>query len=478
MINIRLMWYLENHNFLPSTQSGFRANRSTFDQLIGLEDSIHTAVLNKEYNISVFLDFEKAYDMLWKGGLLYKFKKLNIQGNMFGWIKDFLSSRTFQVRIDSQPSNIFSFSNGTPQGSVISPTLFNIMVSDLPQAISKCSISQFADDTSIKKSSRNLQFATKCIEQDLIQIQDWCDKWGFKLSSTKTKMIIFTHKVIPSNFSITFMGNQLVADDYVKILGLFFDKRLTWKIHINHLVDKSQKIINLLRYLSGTNWGCNGSMLLRLYQSLLRSRIDYGCLAYNSASDTQKKRLDVIANKALRICVGALPQSAISTLQLETGELPLQQRRNWLMMKYYHKLKQYSVSHPLYLSLQGNWFYSGNLGKYIPFFAAIKILLTDLGLPNFDIMPLFPSPYPIWMYCSPSFNLGLISLISKTRDNILTMKSKTSEYISSNWSYHLQIYTDGSKQNNICSVAFCILFLEYFKGVTLPDFCSIFLHVN
>jgi len=105
MINSRLIWYLENNHLLSSTQSGFRKNRSTLDQLVALETSIQKAFLNKEFDLSVFLDFQKAYNMLWRDGLLLK--KMDIAGNMYGWIPDFLHNRSISVRINSSFSEKF-----------------------------------------------------------------------------------------------------------------------------------------------------------------------------------------------------------------------------------------------------------------------------------------------------------------------------------------------------------------------------------
>ena len=64
MVNERLVWYLENVKFLTAMQYGFRKARSTTDALLSLESSICRAFANNLHQVTVFFDFEKAYDSL------------------------------------------------------------------------------------------------------------------------------------------------------------------------------------------------------------------------------------------------------------------------------------------------------------------------------------------------------------------------------------------------------------------------------
>ena len=74
--------------------------------------------------------------------------------------------------------------------------------------------------------------------------------------------------------------------------------------------------LQLMRAVAGNSWGANKKVLLTIYRSLIRSVIDYGAIAYNSASDNLKHRLDVIQHKALRIACGAFCSTAASALQV------------------------------------------------------------------------------------------------------------------------------------------------------------------
>jgi len=80
MIVKRMNYILEKRELLSKFQSGFRKSRSTADALVLFENEIKKAFIMKEYMIAVFFDIEKAYDTLWREGLLIKLNKIGIGG--------------------------------------------------------------------------------------------------------------------------------------------------------------------------------------------------------------------------------------------------------------------------------------------------------------------------------------------------------------------------------------------------------------
>ena len=74
-------------------------------------------------------------------------------------------------------------------------------------------------------------------------------------------------------------GNPVKVDRKAKFLGIIFDSRLTWNDHVNYVVQKCKKRLNLLRAISGNSWGANKKTLLMIYRSLIRSVLDYGAIA-------------------------------------------------------------------------------------------------------------------------------------------------------------------------------------------------------
>ena len=261
MVNNRLQWYLEKHKLYNPNQSGFRKNRNTMEQCIRLENDIQKSFVNKYITVGVFIDFQKAFDMLWKHGLLQKMVSLNIYGNMLSYVNGYLSNRTLQVRINNTCSDTYIVQNGTPPGSCISPTLFNIMVNDLPSCIKNCEMSQFADDGAIWKSGPNLKHLQNKIQQDLDNINKWCSTWGFLLSPNKTVGIIFSRKQKLGKLVLKIGTHILEIVKEVKFLGIIFDCRLTWLNHIQYIHTKCIKILNCMRLLTGTKWGANSYTL-------------------------------------------------------------------------------------------------------------------------------------------------------------------------------------------------------------------------
>ena len=467
MIVFRLNWFLEKNGLLNIHQSGFRSKRKTLDQLLRLSDDILKGIGNKKYTLAVFLDIEKAYDMIWKKGVLYKLSKLGIDGNMFNWISGFLTDRSIQVRIGSTLSDVFAVENGVPQGSVISPLLFLIAINDLnPPGVSK---SIFADDTAIWFSHRNVSYATAKIQTALSYIQEWCDKWGFKVSIDKTSMVLF-HRSKNKHIELNFNGSALKRVDSVKFLGMVFDRRLSWKNHVDYLVTKCKKRINLLKVLAGSKWGADKETMLIVYKGLILSCMDYGCEVYDSATKTLKNKLEVVQNQALRLCSGALSCTSISALQVDCGILPLDLRREYLQVKCSIQYLYFDnhVTQGCYKDC-----YEFHYGKYREHFAPIALKVQDFV----DALPLARKQivvdnFPFWEISDFEICLNLHDVISKKSDSPHIILSESLRYLEK-WSNHLQIYTDGSKYMDIAAGSFYVPSIHLSKSFRLSDFSSV-----
>jgi len=78
-------------------------------------------------------------------------------------------------------------------------------------------------------------------------------------------------------------GSSIPVVDEAKFPGVIFDNKLSFLTHIRQLKNKCTKALNLLHVLAHTTWGADQEILLHLYRSLIRSKLDYGCVVYGFA---------------------------------------------------------------------------------------------------------------------------------------------------------------------------------------------------
>jgi len=254
--------------------------------------------------------------------------------------------------------------NGTPQGSVISPTLFLIGISDLPNIIeAPVKYSVFADDLTIYMTSSNFSLLKEFLQNATNKLNAWSTQQGLRLSPSKTKCIIFSNKQKNPPNCIIKIGNESIENvSTIRILGLTLDRKLSWNDHIHNLKNQGIKSLNVLKMTAHKNWGADRKTLKNLYQSLSLSKIDYGSIIYNSAKSSTLKKLEPIQNSALRLIIGAMYTSPVSSLHVEANVLPLKFRRCFLSIKYYIKLLTRTTNSTYPNTVNPN-FYSLNLKK-------------------------------------------------------------------------------------------------------------------
>jgi len=159
------------------------------------------------------------------------------------------------------------------------------------------------------------------IQQCLNKLSDWADTNGFKFSSSKTLCMHFCrlHKLHQDPVLIL-NGSAIPVVEETKFIGIIFDRKLSFLPHVWHLKDKCTKALNLLRVVAHTTWGADQQTLIYLYRSLIRSKLDYGCVVYVSAWGSYLRILDPIQNHALRLCLGAYRTSPSSSLSVLANE--------------------------------------------------------------------------------------------------------------------------------------------------------------
>ena len=228
----------------------------------------------------MFFDLEKAYDTTWRYGILRDLHDLGLKGRLPTFIESFLAERTIQVRVGSTLSDEFEQEEGVPQGSILSTTLFNIKINNIMSCLDpKTDGSLYVDDFCICYRSKSMRVIERHLQQCIHRIENWALNTGFKFSKSKTQCVHFCQlRKLHDDPELYLYGSPIPVVEEFKFLGVIFDRKLSFIPHIKYLKAKCLKAMNLLKVLSHTNWGADRTVLLQLYRSLIRSKLDYGSI--------------------------------------------------------------------------------------------------------------------------------------------------------------------------------------------------------
>ncbi|GFW75959.1 putative RNA-directed DNA polymerase from transposon X-element [Trichonephila clavipes] len=331
----------------------------------------------------------------------------------------------------------------------------------------------YVDDLQVSCEGSDMRMIERQLQTAVNNILKWCDTNGHSISASKSCCVHFCRKRgIHPDPEIRIRDVQIPVVPDVRFLGVIFDRRLTFLPHILHLRKRCEKSLNLLKVLSNTSWGADRTSLLRVYQAIVLSRIDYGCVAYGSACNSTLQKLDPVHHMALRICSGAFRTSPVQSLYVNCHQLPLDLRRRKLSLAFYFKILSVP-SHPLqnvYMSTSMKRLYDARPSNIRPFMDRMKLHISELDLPNVHIQQrnlfLFqPWNTPRFPYINPFATYSKSTVAPVVFQRVFA-------YHRSQYSRYSAIYTDGSKRADYVGCG--VVIEDIMLGYRLDTSCSIF----
>lgn len=339
MISKRLNYIAEKEQYMNPSQCGFRPGLGTTDIFLRLENLIRRSIQQNKYCLVAYLDLKGAFDCVWHTGLIYKLAKLGIKGNLIRWIYSYITGRKSQVRVGGEISQSFPVTAGVTQGGVLSPVLFNLMLTDIPKSDG---IEEYcyADDLTFAISCDSLIEATRLMQKHINLVVRWLESWGMVVSQEKSKsaMQVFSRK--RNNATVIRVKNVAIPNGKEqRLLGLIFDApNLTFGPHIKFTTENIRKRINIMKILASTTWGACRKVMRLFYTSYIRSKLEYGSCIYGYASTTNLEKLNKIQNAAMRMITGGRKSTPIVSLEVESFIPSLGLRRRMLNVRLYLKL--------------------------------------------------------------------------------------------------------------------------------------------
>ena len=331
----RLSAYMEEKELFNECQAGFRQERCTADQVWKLvqkaTDKLQSRRDNGLATIVTFFDFERAYDKVWREGLIAKMIKLELPYSFIRYTRSFFSCRRTSVEINGTRSKEFYLNEGLPQGSAISPLLFLLFINDITDYQSPgAAPSLFADDTAASvECGKDKDKAVRQMQNNINGIHRWAEEWKMRLNSGKTKVMIISTSTKDTNWKprLTLAGKELEVVREYKFLGITIDSGLYFTKHINKVVAKAKRRIRVMRCLAGKDWGQSMEAQRALYITYIRSSLEYAAPSWFPwISRTARETLERVQNECLRVMTRMAKTTPIDFLRLQAGLEPLEER--------------------------------------------------------------------------------------------------------------------------------------------------------
>lgn len=232
---------------IHDTQFGFQEGKGTGFVLNLVNDATSCFVGGGSPVYLCSLDAQKCFDSIWHDGLLFKLIDLMPDSHWL-FLHNWYKSSFAAIRWNSQLSYTFEISRGVRQGSILSPTLFNIFINDLmimldesdtglrifDQKVNSCA---YADDITVFSST------VVGLQRLIDMCVDYSKTWRFKFGIKKTKTIVFGDQLLSSKPVWTLGSDDIESTDLIELLGVEMDSDCSYSSHVRNRVRKCRQCI-------------------------------------------------------------------------------------------------------------------------------------------------------------------------------------------------------------------------------------------
>ena len=348
----QMIEYLKETNYFDNLQSAYKHSHSTVTALLNVTDDIYECLENSELVFLVLLDYSKAFDCANHRLILAKLKAAGFRDDSLEWIFSYLSDRRQKVATSQGESSWSEVFNGVPQGSVLGPLLFTVLVSDLRDAIKRGRYHMYADDTQLYYSckSENANATIEKINSDLCRISDYSKKNCLKLNVEKSKFIIIgsrqnLKKLKNIQLDSIKIDNDVIEREYeAKDLGVTLDEELTWTRHVNlSIANAYGKLKQGFRFKNFLN----ESTKFKMTETYILSQFNYADIILQNLSEQLQNKIQKLQNSCVRFTFGLRKYDHISAFIKNKKILNMKNRRLLHSLTLMFRIKNNEA--PMYL---------------------------------------------------------------------------------------------------------------------------------
>lgn len=325
----RLTKYAEGDNGLSDNQLGFRKKRCTLDAIQMVIDKAEIA-LNSHHRVNRYcaiatVDVKNAFNSACWKTISRSLQDIGVSEQLRRIIESYLSNRTLEY--DTKNGIVRTeVTAGVPQGSIIGPTLWNIMYDgvlrlNLPSGVE---IVGFADDI-LLMSLGDTEAETSVKMKDAIEIvQEWLGGRKLSVAHHKTEMVIVTNRRQPVTTQVEIEQSMISSKRHIKYLGVMLDDRLNFTSHVDYITKKAAKVQTTLARIMPNKAGATSSKR-RMLANVVSSTVRYGAPIWRKAleSKSNAEKLNRVHRLSAIRVIGAYRSISFDAACVIAGMVPI-----------------------------------------------------------------------------------------------------------------------------------------------------------
>lgn len=337
IVKEQLCEFLQNNSILIDEQSGFRKNHSCESALNLLLLKWKQAIEVKNVIIAVFIDLKRAFETIDRTKLVGALFKIGVRGSVLQWFKSYLTGRQQVTLYEGKKSGAIDVELGVPQGSVLGPLLFIIYINDIKEIMTDGKVNMFADDTVIFIVAEDFAGAYRKLQTELNKVSDWLKLKKLMLNVKKTKYMVITNKSMEGNIQPLRLEEQEIERvESLKYLGVIVDDKLSFNDHVDYTIRKAARKLGVIYRI---NQLLDVETKIMLYKSIVASHFEYCPTVLFLANRRQKRRMQRIQNKAMRLILGCTRTTPSATMRDWLHWMTVEERLTVRTLEFIFKLK-------------------------------------------------------------------------------------------------------------------------------------------
>ena len=242
---------------LHPKQHAYQTGKSVETALHQLVVRVEKALDQQDVALGVFLDIEGAFNYTSYDSMCLALARHGVDHTIVRWVKATLEGRRATATLGNFSRSV-AVSRGCPQGGVLSPLLWCLVVDELLTRLNGRGVyaQGYADDICLLVVEKFPNTVSGLIQWALGTVEAWCGEHGLSVNPGKTGLVVFTKKrKLSGFFQPRLFGKVLQRSMSVKYLGVILDSRLTWREHVAVKVRKAHNSLWACRRVCGRTWG-------------------------------------------------------------------------------------------------------------------------------------------------------------------------------------------------------------------------------